>query len=267
VVSGRAVAEILDAFDTEGLDQIHYVLLLDENGSRIRPQYGRKLRDAEAKGRATMIPVPSLFTEDQGPAVSGVWSVVVPKLMDLARTESVFTDGVVGAGLYYTEVMKRDDESNLTLTVANAKLHQLLFEAMHVAANPDDVAEDLDDLGVNFADELAIESLHRLAPTMGCNLEESVELYIEHVEKCGLFDQACTAQLAMPRLHAGRAGRSADVDVSSSHCLRLNVGEDEAAALLRRFNASLSQPYWEDEQCVRRAKHFQTHPASAARLS
>lgn len=253
VVSGQAVSEIVEAFDAEGLDQIHYILMLDENGERMKPQFAWRLRQLEAQGRATLIQVPVLFTEDQGPAVSGVWSVVVPRLMDLARTESVFSDGVVGAGLYYVEVMKREDESNLPLTIANAKLHTLLFQAMHIAADPDHVAEDMDDLSVGFADEGAMQQLFQLAPLHSRYFSYAVEEYVEHIEKNGLFDQACTHRMAMPRLRAGLGGVAANVDVSSSHCLRLDIGEDEAAAFLRRFNASLAEPYWENEDCVRRA--------------
>jgi hypothetical protein len=138
VVSGRAVSEIVEAFDAEGLDQIHYILLLDENGAAMKPPYAARIHALAAAGRATLIKVPSLFTEDQGPAVSGIWSVVVPKLMELARNEPGMSDGFVGAGLYYHEVQQRPDGSNVEVTKAIAMLGQILFAATRVAFDPDD---------------------------------------------------------------------------------------------------------------------------------
>jgi hypothetical protein len=43
VVSGRAVSEIVEAFEAEGLDQIHYILLLDEKGAAMKPPYAARI--------------------------------------------------------------------------------------------------------------------------------------------------------------------------------------------------------------------------------
>lgn len=162
VVSGRAVCEIVEAFDAEGLDQIHYILLLDENGAAMRQPYAARIHALAAAGRATLIKLPSLFTEDQGPAVSGVWSVVVPKLMDLIRDEPAMCNGFAGAGLYYHEVRQRPDASNVQVTQAVARLDQLLFEAMHVAVDPNEVFEDLEHLGSEFSGDSALQTLQGL---------------------------------------------------------------------------------------------------------
>lgn len=254
VVSGRAVAEIADGFEQEGMDQIHYLLLLDENGSRMKSDYARRIRALEAAGRATLIRVPSLFTEDQGPAVSGIWSVVFPKLMEMSRAESVFDDGIVGAGLYYVEVRQREDRSNQAVTMANAKLHHLLYLAMHVAARPDDIAEDIDDLGARFADDDTMRECFARSGRYRPMIQDPLELYLRHIEENGLFDQAFTERIAAPRLSAGATTTGAQIDVSSSHCLRMNVSDDEAARLIKQFNASLARPYWADAECTKRAE-------------
>lgn len=253
VVSGRAVCEIVDAFDAEGLDQIHYILLLDENGAAMRQPYGARIYALAATGRATLINVPSLFTEDQGPAVSGIWSVVVPKLMDLVRDELPIGDGVAGAGLYYHEVRQRPDASNVQVTHAVARLDQLLFQAMHVAVDPNEVFEDLEHLGSDFSGDPALQTLQRLPALYERGLDESIEAYLVHIEGHKLFGKSNTLATAKAPILAGLRGTKAEIDVSTSHCIRLHVEDAEAKRLLRQFRASLAKPYWRDIDRTQRA--------------
>lgn len=253
VVSGRAVCEIVEAFEAEGLDKIHYILLLDENGAAMRQPYAGRIHALAAGGRATLIKVPSLFTEDQGPAVSGVWSVVVPKLMDLLRDEPALGDGFAGAGLYYHEVRQRPDASNVQVTHAIARLHQLLFEAMHVAVDPNEVFEDLEHLGSEFSGDTALQTLEGLPALYGRSLDESIEAYLAHIEHHKLFGKANTLATAKAPLLAGLRGINAEIDVSTSHCLRLYVEDSEAKRLMRQFRASLTRPYWRNADRTERA--------------
>lgn len=253
VVSGQAICEIVDAFNAEGLEQIHYVLLLDQNGAQMKKAYASRVHALAQQGRATLIKVPCLFTEDQGPAVSGIWSVVVPRLMELAREDSLFQDGIVGAGLYYTEIRQRKDGSNLPITQSHANLYGMLFQAMHAAANPDHVAEDLDALGVDLASDKALMQLFETGQLYAEYLDFQVERYVDHIEDNRLFHQGSTEKFALPRIADARGHRSVDLDASSSHCLRLNIGQEEAAAMMRQFKASLSKPYWANAERTLRA--------------
>ncbi len=254
VVSGRAVTEIVDAFDAEGLTEIHYILLLDECGQAMRAPYDQRIRALAAEGRATLVEVPSLFTEDQGPAVSGLWSVVVPKFMEIARADPLFADGVIGAGLFYHEVQNRPDNSNLEVTQAIAQLWTLLFSAMHVAAEPDEVCEDLEQLKSGFADERALDQLLMLRDASSRTQDYMLELYLEHIEGRKLFGKQKTLDIASAKIIAGLRGRKGNIDVSSSHCLRLHVDESEAARLMARFKQSLAKPYWTDASHTERAR-------------
>lgn len=253
VVSGRAVCEIVKAFDAEGLDQIHYILLLDEEGAAMRKPYKALIHALASSGRATLIKVPSLFTEDQGPAVSGIWSVVVPKLMDMARDERGMRDGFVGAGLYYHEVRKRADESNVEVTRAIGQLDQILFQAMHVAADPEGILLDLEHLGSDFAGDDALHNLYQQSELFGRWIENQIEDYLAHIEKHKLFDKANTRTTASGRVLAGVPGGKAEIDVSTSHCIRLHIEDSEVERLMRQFRASLSKPYWLDADRTARA--------------
>ena len=253
VVSGRAVSEIVDAFDAEGMDQIHYLLLMDENGAAMKPPYAARIQALARAGRATLIGVPHLFTEDQGPAVSGIWSVVVPAVMDLAREEPGMQDGFVGAGLYYHEVTRRCDRSNEKVTQAIGQLNGLLFQSMFAAADPDHVDEDLRHLGSGFAGEKALQRLLDQPAIYRQWLDEQVGMYLEHLGENRLFHQESTLHYAAGRLRKGLGDLSAQVDISSSHCLRVHLKDEDAKRLMRRFRTSLGQPYWADAERTRRA--------------
>lgn len=252
VVSGRAVCEIVEGFDAEGLDEIHYILLLDENGNVMRRPYAARIHALAAAGRATLIKVPSLFTEDQGPAVSGIWSVVVPKLMDLIRDEPAMGDEFAGAGLYYHEVRQRPDASNVQVTHAVARLDQLLFQAMHVAFDPNEVFEDLEHLGSEFSGDPALQALEGLPALFGRNLDGDIEAYLAHIEGHKLFGKAKTLATAKARILEGLRGTKAEIDVSTSHCVRLHLEDAEAKRLMRQFRKSLVEPYWRNAEKIER---------------
>ncbi len=244
VISGRAVSEIVDAFDEEGLRDIHYLLLVDANGSRMQSPYRAKIEALKAAGRATLIDVDDMFTEDQGPAVSGVWSVVMPSLMDRARDMvPAFANGAIGAGLYYWEVMARSDGSNLPVTRALARQSNMFDMALRMAGNATEIAEDLDVLKVDFASEMSLtEALMGPWDYQVRTMPRLIESYLDLIEIGKLFDQAGTERMAAPRLK-GAAGVPVTVDASSSHCLRLNISSTDTANLMREFNRSLGQPY------------------------
>lgn len=235
VLSGQAVTEIADAFDALGLRQIHYLLLLDDHGARMHPTYAGRLRQLEGQGRATLIPMDSLFTEDQGPAVSGIWSVVMPTIMDVAREEvPAFSDGVVGAGLYYHEVMKRDDCTNIHFTSAIGRLHTILFQGLHAILDLDQVEEDLELRGLYFGDTERIDRALNFSAVMNENLPMAIGEYVEHLDAESLFEAEATRAVAASKVLAGGSSK-ATLEVSPSHCLRLELSKDDAAALVRRF--------------------------------
>jgi hypothetical protein len=131
VLSGRAICEIVQGFDAYGLTKCHFLLLLDNGGNDLKPEYRQKLVELEAADRATLIKVERIFTEDEGPAMSGIWTVTMPELMDAAAAmvPNFARAGETGAALAYCEVRKREDGSNVDVTLSNAKLSALLYSA------------------------------------------------------------------------------------------------------------------------------------------
>lgn len=239
VVSGRAITEIIDAFVAEGLTQCHYILIVDLQGDKLEQPYRLKLEQLQRDGRATLLFVDTLFTEDQGPAVSGIWCLSCPELMSVARSEiSAFRDhGHIGAGVYYHEVRARADNSNTSVTVGIAKLYQLLWTAVQIVASPEELMDDLHQLGV--LDEAYDPDWQLLRPHLySRQFDLDVELYLDHIDQHALFDKGTTHRIASPKLLSAAVAKPR-IEVSSSHALRMHFSRDEAARLVRQFRDRL----------------------------
>jgi len=68
-----------------------------------------------------------------------------------------------------------------------------------------------------------------------------------------LFGKANTLVTAKAPILAGLRGTKAEIDVSTSHCIRLHVEDAEAKRLMRQFRTSLAKPYWRDADRTERA--------------
>lgn len=239
VVSGRAITEIIDAFEAEGLTECHYILVIDVNGAKLEPAHRRRLEALQREGRATLLYVDHLFTEDQGPAVSGIWCLSCPELMTVARDEvpAFAAHGAIGAGVYYHEVTRRPDGSNEAVTVGIAKLHQLIWTAVQIIASPEQLMDDLHELGM--LDEAYDADWQLQRPKLYSRwFDVELELYLEHVNRHALFDQGTTRSIAAPKLRRAAVSRPM-IAVSSSHALRMHFDADEAARLVRAFRSIL----------------------------
>lgn len=201
VVSGQAICEIFGAFSEYGLNDCHFLLLIDHSGTRLKSSYRRQIDEMTQSGRATSINVERIFTEDQGPAMSGIWSVTIPELMLQSQKMIPEFENCIGAGLYYHEVAKRPDGSNVEITKSNAILATLLYAAVR---NEDGVAESfLED----FKNQICI---HRLQ------------------------DQASTRAIA-DALIIGNLSDISGTTVSSSHVLRADMSKNNAEKFVNSF--------------------------------
>ncbi|QDT82459.1 hypothetical protein MalM14_00860 [Gimesia chilikensis] len=203
VVSGRAISEIFDAFNKYGLtDYCHYILIIDEQGKKLKPNFSHKIDEMESSGRATRILVDKIFTEDEGPAMSGIWTVTMPDLV-LAAKEMIpdFSQtGDIAATFFYWEIQNREDESNKAISVSNALLFMLLNS------------------GISDSDK-------------------STKFYLEqfrhHINDTKLQRQVITQEIATPLI--GENLNTINTDVSSSHVIRAFMDKQKAQKLVRSF--------------------------------
>jgi hypothetical protein len=201
VVSGQAIHEIIEGFNSCGLTDCHFLLLIDEDGKKLKPAYESTIDQMVSAGRAAKIVVTKIFTEDEGPAMSGIWTVTMPELTVVAQnTPGLAGVGDIAATLFYCEVARRKDDSNYDISLSNAKLNTLLYSA------------------VGARDEVT---------------ESFLEEFRKHVGGAKLQDQAVTKRVAEPLIKEYLPINS--TNVSGSHVIRAMVGEKEAEKMVREF--------------------------------
>jgi hypothetical protein len=169
-VSGQAACEIMDGFAEIGLEGIFYIIVVDENGAKLKSEYQRKLQAAELAGTASLVYMKRLFTEDRGPAISGIWSVVFPELMDAAmRLIPEFRDlNCAGAGFYYWTLAETVAPDDPLIVRAVGLRRQMLITALIMPKHS--------------------------------GLEEMLSSYRSCVQEHDLFSKRTTLEIARPRL-------------------------------------------------------------------
>ena len=205
VVSGQAISEIFRAFAEHGLTECHFLLLVDKQGNALKPEYKRDIDDMLFAKRATIIPVEHIFTEDEGPAMSGIWTVTFPDIMEQARKmiPELSDSKEVGAVLYYFEVAQRKDTSNVDFTISNAILSTMIGTAV---AGRDSTVKML------------------------------LQQFQKHINTTKVQDQAHTKHVADARIFAGLPINS--TDISGSHVIRAHMDPQRAEKFMRSFLTS-----------------------------
>ena len=250
VISGRAIVEIMDAFEEEGLDQCYFILLLDQNGHGLKDKYRAKIERLEATNRCTTVTVKSLWTEDRGPAVSGVWSTVYPEVAQRLRETHPWAKAAYGAGSFYHKVSsspetptntRANPEYNMPVTHMHGilgTLYSTALSAIHDLNFPrsGDLGH-LDRTSIAFSpgeywnrtitDERS--KTKAVLPNIIAYLKDS----ITQPTQLSPLDKETTLSLAEPRVL--RDLRMAKVKVSSSHIVRVHLTDKDISSLFSTF--------------------------------
>lgn len=253
VVSGRAICEIFKAFDEVGLKQCQFILIVDARGAEVAPQYQRVIEEMCARQRCTVIPVNRLFTEDRGPAVSGIWSTVYPQVLDGVRQRFEWARDAYGAGTFYhrvssSQVRLREGigtiEYNMPVTRMIASLSIGISTAVRALGDADAAERKLaETVGREFEgfEEMVDERRNQIELDLRRQLEYQLIGLRETVEKMKPYsplDKQTTRILAEPRVL--EAHPNAVVDVSSSHLVRVTLPKEEIADFLRQAERDIA---------------------------
>ncbi|WP_298609035.1 hypothetical protein [uncultured Thiothrix sp.] len=245
VVSGRAIVEILDSLESIGLNDFYLILVVDENGERIKENYLTKIEKYESEGRCQRIKVKNLFTEDRGPAVSGVWSLVYPKIMSSLRERYDWAENCYGAGTFYHKVSSGArlngfknsiSDYNLPLTRMYSSLNLCYY--LNVALKNQlkylmdgGVGRELLDFDKRM--EKAVNDIRKqYYMTMLYILKEMIDEF-NAIPDMSPVNQNTTKKMAYPRIK--EIWSEFDLNVSSSHLLRLDFSDEEINRLFSLF--------------------------------
>lgn len=209
-ISGQAICEIMDGFSEAGLTNILYIVVADENGEKLKPQYRQQIEEGVRAGSVFLVKMRRLFTEDRGPAVSGIWSVVFPEVMEAAlKAVPEFREfGCSGAGLYFWTTEDPLSSGDRIVQQAIAWRRSAFMHAM-LLPQPDHA-----------------------------RLEEDLEAYRALIKAHRLFSRDATLEIAAPRLRGAVNLPEAQLGISSSHVLRVSIPAAEAMSAITTFRQS-----------------------------
>lgn len=236
VVSGRAICEIFDAFEREGLDKCFFLLIVDKQGQSLKPEFRRRIDEMVNLGRCETINVTSLFTEDRGPAVSGVWSTVYPRVMRKLQKKFPWAKDAYGAGSFYWKV--RDDSNeypasknnpghNMPVTAIFGRISTLMFTVLN------------NDIEINALRQEggSLDQIQALIDRHSKFYEFQFQQIEQQLSKYNTFRASTTESLAKPRIKFIHP--NASTTVSSSHLVRVTLSYTEES----KFFKSLVSDY------------------------
>lgn len=228
VISGRAISEILESFEKVGLTQCHFILIVDANGDKIAPEYKRVIDNLIYAQRCDLIYVNRLFTEDQGPGASGVWSTVYPQILEAARQTFTWAKDCYGAGSFYnlvssTQVDPKDGIGmsgyNMPVTQMFASISAGIFSAVQALQEIDRIKGHV---GSNQPGFYSMFEEHQsvIEDRMRRTLDFQLQNMRATLDELGIYTplhRQTTRILSEPRVKAVHP--NAEVDVSSSHLI------------------------------------------------
>ncbi len=80
-ISGTCITHLLGAIEKMNAN-FHTILLTDHNGREIKNKNRAYLTKLQTLDKLTEIPVPNIFTEDNGPSLLGVTTIVYPSIIE-----------------------------------------------------------------------------------------------------------------------------------------------------------------------------------------
>jgi len=184
VISGRASATILEELDC------HAILIVDKEGKKLQEPYKSQLKKLEREGKATLIPIKHLYTEDRGPAFLESNAYIFPDIIDGVNSDATLAGyNIHGAGIWRAVEFRP-----ISLKEAHKNPNKLLTP-WHVSAR-------------------ALSEIHRtkvneLLGITENKSEEMISLLVQLVNNTGMLSQEFTK-------------RAYDADhVSSSHIIHV----------------------------------------------
>jgi hypothetical protein len=228
VVSGQAVCEIVSSFEAHGLDDFYLVLLIDENGAKLKPHYRKVIENLERQEKAKQILVDLLFTEDEGPAFTSTWCLSSPQLMQAAHDflDPAAKAALVGTAISFVRVQADDTLDNMTSTLLRASLNDVLSNAMGEYLAPEHMRK-------YYTNGLERGRLKLIARAIHSQRNGFDPLSTTETERIAQNAIEARTSIGLNRRPIGIPVTS--IDVSSSHVVRLYFKKARVDRYLREY--------------------------------
>jgi len=210
-ISGRAISEIIEAFHEFNLKDFFIILIVDENGSKLKREYVDIIEREKAQGRLKQINVTKIFSEDASPLLNhGISSLVFPSLIETSITEipEFKNNNFVGAGLWFIDSISHLRDTARPLNGVRG------------------IAMNLINSGIS-------QYLYEERKWFGDEVKHHAEMMIEWAGEFDLFNPSSTKELFDSRLSARNITVTENIDMSSSHVVRIDLHADLIAHIVR----------------------------------
>ncbi|UJS22953.1 hypothetical protein [Thiothrix winogradskyi] len=251
VISGRAISEIETSFKMEGLNKCYFLLIVDQDGNKLSGKSKAMIEKLKAEDRCSIITVGNLFTEDRGPSVSGLWSTVYPEIMSSIKDRYDWSSNCYGAGSFYWKVSsslglntyfkRKDSDYNLPFTITYSTLSTAYYAAIHHILEKEEILRGKSSLlnqlindqnnSQDIRQKMTLKKEAKTADTIDFLLLS----YFDRISEFSSspLDKETTRMLSMPRMI--ELWPESEVSVSSSHLVRVMLGNDSIKKLIESF--------------------------------
>jgi hypothetical protein len=232
VVSGRAISEIERSLREHGLNDYHLLLILDKDGNLLSGPARARLNELCALEKATLVKVRSLFTEDQGPSLTGTWCISVPQLATEASIVLGHGSGVLaGSAASFIRVSADHRLNNSRITASYGRLMVMLHCLLY--------GEELLEGGRGVSDFFRRQLIDSIS-TSSEGLSPLDKRVTELIAKTSIQDGIPIANGRRPL-----SGKIARLEVSSSHVIRVYFEQEIISRLLAGFSDIRDKPsFW-----------------------
>ncbi|WP_113639248.1 hypothetical protein [Nubsella zeaxanthinifaciens] len=210
VVSGRAICEIISALKEFDVKDYYLILIIDENGKKLDANYETIINNEIANGRAEIIYVQKIFSEDASPMLNhGISSMVFPSLMEeaISTVHDFKNENFIGAGLWIGNSITHI--YNTTLNAVRGTLFDLICRGIRFKLTN----------GPIYFNESILDDVSQM---------------IQYAGNFNLFDQDYTRRIVSRRIQK-EVGLVDQITASSSHVLRTELKNDCLSSLKAKY--------------------------------
>lgn len=222
VVSGRAASKILRSMDEQEIDYTP-ILLVDENGNKFDSKFKYELENRVNRRDGKIVYVPRIFTEDRGPSLVGVTSLIFPDFMEEVSKISQLKDigiNFPGAGIWFD--IPIDQFEHQTLDEACEGIDKQKLHTTHRS----------------FRSMFEYFMYHEYGIDNAKSYENFIMDFLKQANSIDILDKNTTLKWYESGLKT-LPYKIGKVDVSSSHVIKVDYDSKKTKELAREFERSL----------------------------
>ncbi|CAM2923768.1 hypothetical protein SAMN05444143_10795 [Flavobacterium succinicans] len=210
-ISGKAICDIIESFYEFNLTDFFIIMITDCDGNKLKPEYKKIIEKEKQLNRLIQINVKNIYSEDASPLLNtGISSIVFPSLIERAYNEidEFKKNQFVGAGLWFIDSVSHLKELNPKINGVRGILATLNYRGLSNIFGKEDI----------WFEE---------------STKDEVENMIKRLGNFNLLDGSSTKELIYDRISSRKTKFEEDVDVSSSHIIRINLHQDIITELIK----------------------------------